>query len=62
MRDTEEHDGTTTNIFSSTKSQSNSILLLLWLDKIVNDRVKEDSSNANAASQQLHEIKRLAKD
>lgn len=32
----------------------------LGLDKTVNDRIKEDSADANAAPEQFHEVERLA--
>jgi len=37
-------------------------LLLLRLDKTVNNRVKEYTSNTNGTSKKLHGIKRLSKD
>ena len=37
-------------------------LLCLRLDKTVNDRVKEYTSNTNGTSKKLHGIKRLSKD
>mmetsp|Transcript_13688 Transcript_13688/g.33129 ORF Transcript_13688/g.33129 Transcript_13688/m.33129 type:complete len:81 (-) Transcript_13688:414-656(-) len=37
-------------------------LLFLWLNNIVDNRIEENSSNANTASQELHKIERFTKD